>query len=302
MDRRHGFPQTWQEARRKRAFELTPHRWKPCEIAEALGVSPAAVSQWLAHMREHGVAAWRAKPGPTGPINLTGDQWRLIPELLSHGAEAYGFRGECWPCARVARVIGEEFGVWYHKAHVSRLLKRLHWTPQMPIARAIQRDEAVIEPWRLQVWPQLKKVHVEGRTIVCADESGFSLWPGHFRTYAPCGQTPILRWPYTRDHLSVMSGITMVRDEALDSLDRVVFLKHLLLHVSDKCLVVWDSSPMHTGQVRTYLVDGGAPQMHVEQLPPYAPDLNPSEGVWHQLKHVEMRHLCCRNLAHLRSE
>jgi transposase len=157
MDRRNGFPQTWTEARRKRAFELRQHGWKQCEIAEALGVSPAAVSQWLASRREHGMAAWRAKPRPTGPIKLAGDQWRLIPELLSHGAEAYGFRGECWTCARVATVIGEEFGVWYHKAHVSRLLKRLHWTPQMPIERATQRDEAVIEQWRLQVWPHLEK-------------------------------------------------------------------------------------------------------------------------------------------------
>lgn len=157
MDRRHGFPQTWQEARRKRAFELKQRGWKPCEIAEALGVSPAAVSQWLANMREHGTAAWQAKSRPTGPIKLTGDQWRLLPELLAQGAEAYGFRGECWTCARVATVIGEAFGVWYHKAHVSRLLKRLHWTPQMPIERAAQREEAVIKRWRLQVWPQLKK-------------------------------------------------------------------------------------------------------------------------------------------------
>jgi len=157
MDRRNGFPQTWQEARRKRAFELKQLGWKQYEIAQALGVSSAAVSQWLTTLREHGVAAWRAKPRPRGPIRLAGDQWRLIPELLSHGAEAYGFRGECWTCARVATVIGEEFGVWYHKAHISRLLKRLHWTPPMPIERATQRNEVVIEQWRLQVWSNSKK-------------------------------------------------------------------------------------------------------------------------------------------------
>jgi putative transposase len=106
-----------------------------------------------------------------------------------------------------------------------------------------------------------------------------------------------------------MSGITMdgrlytmVRDEALDSLDRVVFLRHLLAHVSEKLLVIWDGSPIHKGQVRMFLADGGARQIHVEQLPPYAPDLNPVEAVWHQLKNVDMRNLCCRNLAHLRSE
>lgn len=133
--------------------------------------------------------------------------------------------------------------------------------------------------------------------------------PGRVRTYAPCGQTPVLRWPYTRDHVSVMSGITMdgrlytlVRDEALDSLDRALFLQHLLPHVSDQLLVIWDGSPIHKGEVRTLLANGGAKQIHVEQLPPYAPDLNPGEGVWQHLKHVEMRNLCCVNLPHLRSE
>src|SRR3979490_2498508 len=63
------------------------------------------------------------------------------PGFRSHGAEAYGFRGEVWPCARVAKVIEEEFGVSYHKGHVCRLLKELHWTPQLPIVRAGQRTE-----------------------------------------------------------------------------------------------------------------------------------------------------------------
>jgi transposase len=154
-----------------------------------------------------------------------------------------------------------------------------------------------------------KKARIEGRTIVFVDESGFYLLPGLVRTYAPCGQTPVLRSVYTRDHLSVMSGITMdgrlytlVRDNALDSLDSMIFLKHLLPHVSEKLLVIWDGSPIHKGHVRTFLAEGAARQIHLEQLPPYAPDLNPGEGVWQHLKHVEMRNLCCVNLPHLRSE
>src|SRR5918998_3226814 len=161
MDRDHRFPNTWKEARRQRALELTQHGWKQQDIAEAFAVSPAAVSQWLAKAREDGGAAWRAKPRPTGPIKLTEAQLHVIPERLSHGAEAYGFRGELWTCARVAAVIWEEFGVSYHKAHISRLLKRLRWTPQLPIERAAQRDEAVIKQWRIQVWPALKKRHAQ---------------------------------------------------------------------------------------------------------------------------------------------
>ena len=57
----------------------------------------------------------------------------------------------------MAIVIEWEFGVSYHKAHVSRLLKRLDWTPQKPISSATQRDEKEIERWRAEVWPDLKK-------------------------------------------------------------------------------------------------------------------------------------------------
>jgi transposase len=160
MDRTHGLPKTWKEGRRKRALELKQHGWKQCAIAAALGVSAAAVSQWVAESRARGSEAWRAKPRPTGLFKLTSDHLQMIPELLSHGAEAYGFRGEFWTCARVATVIWEEFGVSYHKAHVSRLLKRLAWTPQLPIERAAQRDETVIKQWRVQVWPELKKRRV----------------------------------------------------------------------------------------------------------------------------------------------
>jgi transposase len=150
---------------------------------------------------------------------------------------------------------------------------------------------------------------MEGRTIVLVDESGVYLLPGRVHTYAPCGQTPLVRAAYTHDHVSVMSGITMdgclctlVRDAALDSLDSVIFLKHLLLHVSEKLWVIWDGSPIHKGLVRTFLAEGGTQQIHLEQLPPYAPDLHPGEGVWHQLKNVAMRNLCCLNPVHLRGE
>jgi transposase len=87
MDRDHRFLKTWKKARRKRAFELKQQGWKQKDIAEGFAVSPAAVSQWLATAQQEGVAAWRAKPRPTGPIKLTEAQLHVIPELLSHGAQ-----------------------------------------------------------------------------------------------------------------------------------------------------------------------------------------------------------------------
>jgi transposase len=146
-----------KEIRRKRAVELQQQGWKQCQIAEALGVSSAAVSQWLSNSAKAESEVWRAKPQGHRPPKLTEEQLQSVADLLSHGAESYGFRGQLWTCSRVSEVIKQEFGVAYHKAHVSRLLKALKWTPQMPIGRASQRNEAAIESWRVEVWPLLKK-------------------------------------------------------------------------------------------------------------------------------------------------
>lgn len=149
--------QDWREVRRLQAIELKRRGWKQRYIAEALGVTKGAVSQWMTTANEQGDEALLARPRPGVPPKLTQEQKHLIPDLLSHGAEAYGFRGDVWTCARVAKVIEIEFGVSYTKSHVSRLLKALDWTPQKPLERALQRDESAIVRWRTEVWPELKK-------------------------------------------------------------------------------------------------------------------------------------------------
>src|SRR6185295_10158280 len=148
-------PKDWRECRRLQALHLKHHDWYQRDIAEALGVSEVSVSRWLARARIGGVEALFARPVPGRPPELTREQKRRIPEFLWHGPEAYGFRGRVWTCARIARVIDEEFGVRYHKSHVSRLLKELRWTPQAPVRRAVQRDEEAIRRWREQAWPEL---------------------------------------------------------------------------------------------------------------------------------------------------
>jgi transposase len=80
-----------------------------------------------------------------------------LPELLAQGAQAHGFRGEVWTCERVAIVIRKEFGVSYHPAHVSRVVRALGLSLHKPMRRANQRDEQAIRHWKEQRWPELKK-------------------------------------------------------------------------------------------------------------------------------------------------
>jgi transposase len=147
----------WREGRRLRAFELKERGWKQTQIADALGVSEGALSQWMKRAREEGVQALRHKPPPGAPSRLSEDERAKLPELVAQGAEAHGFRGEVWTCERVAEVIWREFGVRYHPAHVSRLLAKLRLSLQKPQRLADQRDEDAIEHWKDQKWPSLKK-------------------------------------------------------------------------------------------------------------------------------------------------
>ena len=133
---------------------------------------------------------------------------------------------------------------------------------------------------------------------------------GVVRTYAPRGETPLLHAPLTHAHLSAISGLTpagrlflQVQERPFCGPDVVRFLQHLLRHEPGKLLVIWDGAPIHRAQVvRDFLTQGAAARLHLEQLPGYAPDLNPDEGIWHYLKHRELRNVCCDDLAELRLE
>ncbi len=150
-------PKGWREGRRFRAWELRKKGWTQQRIAEALGVTQGAVSQWLKKAEEGGVETLRHRKRSGAPSRLTPGQKSEIPELLSKGAESYGFRGEIWTCERVAEVIRGHYGVSYHPSHVSRILRSLGWSLQKPKRRAKQRKEGKIREWLEEKWPEIRK-------------------------------------------------------------------------------------------------------------------------------------------------
>ncbi len=127
------------------------------------------------------------------------------------------------------------------------------------------------------------------------------------RTWAPRGQTPTLRSKLTRDHLSIISGLTLdgqiytlTQRAAFDGAGIVRFLKQLLGRIPGQLLVIWDGLPAHRGQaVKDFLASGAAARLQLERLPGYAPDLNPVEDLWRYLKYVELRNCCFPGLGWL---
>ena len=104
-----------------------------------------------------------------------------------------------------------------------------------------------------------------------------------------------------------MGGITRearfyssVRQESLNGVHVIEFLKHLMRYLGRRMLVIWDGSPIHRRVLVTeFLASKDGCGIHVERLPAYAPDLNPIEEAWQHSKHVEMRNLVCLDLEEL---
>jgi len=132
------------------------------------------------------------------------------------------------------------------------------------------------------------------------------------RTWAPRGQTPVLYHEVRRGHLSVISGLTIspvrhrlgliyrIHERSIDGELVRAFLRDLLRHVRGHVVVVWDNLGTHKGAaLREFCAR--QPRLHLEYLPPYAPDLNPDEGVWNHAKR-DLANRAVHNREELRDE
>jgi transposase len=128
---------------------------------------------------------------------------------------------------------------------------------------------------------------------VFIDETGFSFRSRPGTTWAPKGRTPVLRRISKRRELSTAVALTLSGriykrhfHHAVRGADFVVFLRHLQRWLPGPLIVIWDRLQVHrSAEVKSYL--GEHPEIMVEALPSYAPDLNPEEGCHGNVK----RHL-----------
>lgn len=131
------------------------------------------------------------------------------------------------------------------------------------------------------------------------------------RTWAPRGQTPIIREWDRHDRLSVVSALTVAPGRRRFGLywksqrrnicgeDLVPFLRELRRHLRRGIILIWDRWSVHKSRtVRQYL-ERHAKKIDLEWLPAYAPDLNPDEQVWNHTKYGELANFCPHDLEQL---
>ncbi|MBI5571283.1 MAG: transposase [Desulfomonile tiedjei] len=129
--------------------------------------------------------------------------------------------------------------------------------------------------------------------MVFLDESGFLLIPNVARTWAPKGETPVVRYLYKQDRISAISALAVsptrkrlalyltLRTRNLTGLDVRAFLQHLLRHLRGPVVLLWDRGTIHRRSEVTQWITAH-PRLQVEAFPAYAPELNPAEYVWAQ--------------------
>lgn len=159
--RKHRSPRQLEERRLLAARWLGAGRLSQAEIARALAVSRAAVSPWARRLAD--APAWRRaeglrRRGHTGrPPRLSEAEWTAILRVRARGARASGFDTERWTLRRIARGLRRDFGVTYHPHALSALLRAHGWSPQRPVVRERERDEALMTAWLRHDWPAVKR-------------------------------------------------------------------------------------------------------------------------------------------------
>jgi transposase len=150
------------ERRRMKAARLLQQGVPEAEVARRVGVHRQSVNRWGRQLDQGGRAALKRAPSAGRPGRLSSVDRQRIVQGLKRGPQALGYTTNLWTAWRVADLIERESGVKYSTVHAWRLLRALGWTPQRPAGRALERDEEVIEKWKRQRWPELKKTPKDG--------------------------------------------------------------------------------------------------------------------------------------------
>ncbi len=302
------------ERRRLHAVGLL-ERGEPRQlVARIFGVRPGTLSRWKRLAR---AGALKAKPH-AGPSNrLSDDDCRELETLLLKGAVAHGWVNDLWTAARVGHVIEKRFAIKYHPSHISRILQaRLNWTCQKPEQHYKGRDDKVIARWVVENFPIIASdAAARGAWIVFIDETGFMLVPTVRRTYAPRGQTPVHRTGDPHGRISGAGAIAispgrdrirlwyaLLTDQVNFRGPSVVqFLQDVWSELGGPMTVLWDQIPIHECvQVTAFLA--AHPDVVAEPFPPYAPELNPADGIWRYIKYGRLPNYTPYDMGELRGK
>jgi transposase len=289
-------PDAALEVLRERAVAMHEAGNTQLAIAAALGVHKNTIYRWLKGWRVAGAGALKAKKrGRRHEAKrlLDAEQAAAVQQLMiEHCPDQLDLPWALWSREAVRDLAQARFGVQLALRTVSDYLRRWSFTPQRPIKRALERQDAAIQAWLAEHYPKIAaRAKAEGAVIHWGDETGISNQPVYGRSFAPKGQTPVLRRPATRRTLSMISAVTnrgtlrfMLYEGALNTALFLTFLQRLVRSAKSKVFLIVDNLQVHkAGKVQAWVAQH-RDKIALFFLPAYAPEHNPDEFLHSDLK------------------
>ena len=278
-------------ARRLRIVILACEGWTGPSIAMAVGLSRRICQRWVARYNEQGLSGLDDQRGNERRLPLTPDEVASFRERLARGPTAddqvCSLRGKDFQ-----RILAEEFGVLRSLPAVYWLLHRLGYSYLRPRPRHRKFDPAACTEF-LRTWPerlpQIALQHPGKRLrVYFQDEARFGQQGTTTNVWAERGSRPIAIRQTEYQYLWVLGAVCPETGHAEGLLSphlntKVVnaFLQLFSKTIGENehAVMVWDGAGFHTS--RSLVVP---PNITLVKLPPYSPELNPIENLWHYLK------------------
>lgn len=190
-----------------------------------------------------------------------------------------------WTRSAIRELIRREFGIRLSIRGVGEYLARWGYTPQKAARRAYERDDAAVKDWLEIEYPKIRARAKREKAEICwGDETGVRSDESRHRGYAPRGRTPVVRIPARRRSLSMIAAVTnqgkvrfMIYSGALSPPRLIVFMRRLIKDARSKVFLILDNLNVHKAKVVNAWLADHADRIEVFYLPPYSPELNPSE-------------------------
>jgi transposase len=258
------------------------------QAAVTFGASLRAVNKWVALDKAGGLRALKPKRRGrrAGEGRLKAAQAARIRQLIvGRMPDQLKLPFYLWTRAAVASLIEREYGVVVSPTTVGRYLKAWGMSPQKPVRRAYERNDAAIARWLREEYPAIaRQAKREGATIYWGDEMGLRSDHVAGTSYAPLGQTPIVRATGQRFGCNMISAITnrghlafRVFQGKFDAPLFIDFLQRLLKQAPGKVYLIVDGHPVHRSSAAKRFVVTHQARLRLIRLPGYCPELNPDE-------------------------
>jgi len=286
-------PRKAKEQLRIAAVKRVESGESPELVAAGLGINRRTIYRWIEAFHYGGEAALKAKPIPGAPPKLDAKQMAKLARIVrTKNPLQLNFEFALWTLAMIRVLIHREFDVRLSEVSVGRLMRRLGFSAQRPLYRAWQQDPALVERWRAEEYPEIAaRAKREGALIFFADESGIRSDHHAGTTWAPVGETPVVKATGARYGLNMLSAVNALGHFRFMTVEGRVnasvfrdFLKRLITGMDRKIFLIVDGHPAHKAKLVSRFVQDNAAAIEMFFLPPYAPELNPDELAWGHIK------------------